>query len=377
MRVIGNAVQRFLGAGPFAAGPFTELVQSRMRCTDRFAAGDWPDGVVLEQPADAGVPARSLGLLGQKSSTQSPAEQSYTSPVRRLFSLRDACVAGADGVVWCPYVRRAFVESVRRWHGDAQDHPLFSSPRFPGPQPLSGLSLNLGSLDAGGFYHFLHESLPRLYLARPFLHRIDHFLCPGEKGGFHHDWLTLAGVPSEKIIWLHGHTHWRCERLLFTNQLTEDSRPTPWLFSALRNLVGWRPVSGGTGRIWLSRRDAPGRHLVWEEQLVSRLPGFELVGLARRPAAEQVSLFASAEVIAGPHGAGFANLCFASPGARVVELLPDNTPRPLYARVAATAGATHAWASCDFTHPPADSGELSAAIMDFIAAPSACGSMCQ
>lgn len=36
--------------------------------------------------------------------------------------------------------------------------------------------------------------------------------------------------------------------------------------------------------------------------------------------ADQVQLFGEAEIIVGPHGAGFANAVFAQPGATLIEL---------------------------------------------------------
>jgi capsular polysaccharide biosynthesis protein len=40
--------------------------------------------------------------------------------------------------------------------------------------------------------------------------------------------------------------------------------------------------------------------------------------------ADQISLFADAEVIVGPTGAGLTNAVFAAPGSKVVEIQPEN-----------------------------------------------------
>lgn len=362
-RTAARIFQRLIRSGPRGVAPLDSVAQDLARVRAALAPGPWPDGTLQTIEPDTTATAGSIALLGQKLAS-SPRPVARRSPTRRLFSLRDACAAGADGVVWCPHLGLAIEETVRQWHGDPDTHPLLSAPRFPVATRLPGVALNLGSLDAGGFYHFLHESYPRLALARAWIDRIDHFICPGSPGGFHAGWLELAGVPAAKIKWLHGHAHWRCEQLLFTNLPTDDSAPSPWLLGAIRELVHWTAASHAVRRLWLTRQEATSRHLTWEDRLLAHLPGFEPVNLTRLPAAKQVELFASAAVVAGPHGAGFANLPFCHPTARIVELLPDLQPRPLYARLAAAAGLRHAWAAVDFTRP-VSVDELASAIQAF------------
>ena len=338
-----------------------------MHGAERFA------GILAESPPDACLYAATHALLGQAPTGElvhgEPrfrGEGLAISPGRRLFALSDAAVAGDDAVVYCPRRRLAVAETVRQWTRPATRHPLLASPRFPPPQPLPGLTLSLGTLDGGGFYHFLLEALPRLHLARPWLAHIDHYLANGTPGSFQERWLVQAGVPAEKIIWLSGLSHFRCEQILFTNPLCHDTQPTPWLVTAIRDVCGVRPAGlPGSRRIWISRTDAGSRHFAWEQELLARLDGFERVELGRLAPAEQLRLMAGAAVIAGPHGAGLANLIFCPPGTRVVELLPDASHRPLYGRLAIAAGCLHAWAAVDFTRAPDNQPDLAQAIRAF------------
>ncbi len=229
------------------------------------------------------------------------------------------------------------------------------------------MTLSLASLGAEGFYHFLLESLPRLALARPWLDRVDHVLAPGQAGRFQENWLSLAGVPREKIIWLEGHSHFRCDQLLFTGPLSQDSQPTPWLVSTVRETVSAVPPVRGTRKLWISRNDAGVRHVAWEGELLSRLPEFEHVELAARPPAGQIALLGSAAVVAGPHGAGLANLVFCPAGASIVELQPAHCNRPLFGRLASAAGCRHAWTTVDFARPPENLPALAGAIRAFAA----------
>ena len=370
--LLKHLAQRLLGQGPVAIQPFDDV------CTGRNPARSvhQPEkiaGELAQAAADSCYYHPTRALLGQTPSPElfaglpryRPAGL-VPSPRRRLLTLSDAAIAGDDAVVYCPHRRMAVAETVRQWTRPAAQHPLLASPKFPPAHPLPGLTLSLGTLDGGGFYHFLLEVLPRLHLARPWLDRIDHFLANGTAGSFQERWLVQAGVPAAKIHWLSGLSHFRCEQILFTNPLCHDTQPTPWLVAAIRDVFGVRQVGlSGSRRIWISRTDADSRHFAWEQELLARLEGFERVELARLAPAAQMRLMTGAAVIAGPHGAGLANLIFCPPSTKVVELLPDASHRPLYGRLAIASGCLHAWAAVDFARPPDNLPELAATMTSF------------
>lgn len=371
--IIKRQIVRLFGQGPYRIAPFETLVRAGGEWRNGVHVAERFDGILVELSPDACAYASTHGLLDQTPAPEllegKPRFRSggvAISPPRRLFSLSDAAVAGDDAVVYCPRQRIAVAETVRQWTQAANRHPLLASPRFPPRQPLPGITLSLGTLDGGGFYHFLLEALPRLHLARPWLDRIDHFLANGTAGSFQERWLVQAGVPAEKIHWLSGHSHFLCEQVLFTNPLCHDAQPTPWLVAAIRDVLAVQPAGHpGSRRIWISRTDAGSRHFVWENELLARLDGFERVELARLAPVEQMRLLACAAVVAGPHGAGFANLVFCAPGTKVIELLPDELHRPLYGRVASATGCTHARAAVDFARAPRNLPELAAAMRTF------------
>lgn len=80
-------------------------------------------------------------------------------------------------------------------------------------------------------------------------------------------------------------------------------------------------------RFYLSRRDAPGRRSLQNEtELAGALSkhGHSELIMSELSIEDQVSAFANAESIVAPHGAGLVNLMFASPGARLVEIMATN-----------------------------------------------------
>jgi capsular polysaccharide biosynthesis protein len=242
---------------------------------------------------------------------------------------------------------------------------LLNGPRFPRARPLAGRTLSLLTLSAEGFYHFLVEALPRLRLVDDLLPHLDHVLVNGTPGSFQEQWLVHTGVPREKILWAEGLTHYRCEQLLFFGPLIADCQPGAWLRDALQELC--RPPRNIVGRrwLWISRKDAASRHLAWEDELLAHFPEFEKVTMGNRPPREQIALFAEASVVAGPHGAGLANLLFAPRGVKLVEFFPNYRIAPQFGRCAQIAGGRAAWAWTDFSHPT-DLERLLPPLRDFL-----------
>jgi capsular polysaccharide biosynthesis protein len=79
-------------------------------------------------------------------------------------------------------------------------------------------------------------------------------------------------------------------------------------------------------RLYVSRRGHPMRVMVNEVALEAALVrrGFQIVRPERMSVADQIRLFAEADAIVGPTGAGLTNAVFAAPGCKVVEIQPEN-----------------------------------------------------
>lgn len=101
-------------------------------------------------------------------------------------------------------------------------------------------------------------------------------------------------------------------------------------------------------RIYVSREQARSRAVRNREEVLAELSGlgFESYVLEELSVPEQVRLFARAEVVVAPHGAGLTNLVFA-PDPLVVELMPERDVRPWFFAMASQLGLDHRWLLCD------------------------------
>jgi capsular polysaccharide biosynthesis protein len=157
-------------------------------------------------------------------------------------------------------------------------------------------------------------------------------------------------------------------RLVMTQLDTVRGWVRPSDIKALREYNRATAPSGGGRRVYVSRLSAPKRRLANEGELVAAMKeaGVEVVRPEGMSFAEQVSLFSSASLIVGPHGAGLTNLIWSLSPGRLVEVFPHGFFNSCYARLAAM---------CNFEYRPVHSLEdtLSSGLVQVSAVLDACG----
>lgn len=103
------------------------------------------------------------------------------------------------------------------------------------------------------------------------------------------------------------------------------------------------PSAPAGERLYLTRRGArlraPANEAPLEEALAAR--GFDILTASDTNHPEQIARFRAARLIVSPHGAGLTNLVFARPGARVVEIFPENFAKSPYWWLARRMGLTY------------------------------------
>ena len=120
-----------------------------------------------------------------------------------------------------------------------------------------------------------------------------------------------------------------------------------WLRDRLRSAVAERVDSDRfASRVYVSRADADRRRVTNEADVMEVLAeyGFEAYQLGEMSFVENVALFAGADVVVAPHGAGLTNLLYAE-DASVVELFRQNNT-PTYFVLARQFGHRHRYVEC-------------------------------
>lgn len=104
-------------------------------------------------------------------------------------------------------------------------------------------------------------------------------------------------------------------------------------------------------RIYITRADATERRVTNEEEVIKLLApkGFETVMLTGMTVAEQRDLFREAECVVMPHGAGCANMIFASEYAKFIEFSPKSYQHSMFGHIAKWSGQWFGRIVCEDT----------------------------
>ena len=185
---------------------------------------------------------------------------------------------------------------------------------------------NLWSI--GGYYHWLVESLVRLWRYREQLDDLI-LLLPerAKKHSFIQDSLQLFDVknvyytPSDKLMKV-GNLH------LADNPEMTGYHNAGYLRALRQYLVSQvsnHPVKSYPERIYVSRQRARSRKIVNNAALENVLKdhGFTTLYMEDLTFTEQIAVFSQAEVIISPHGAALTNMMFMKKGAAVLELISE------------------------------------------------------
>ncbi|RSK48985.1 glycosyltransferase family 61 protein [Hymenobacter rigui] len=215
-----------------------------------------------------------------------------------------------------------------------QRNNIFQQRYFLPPLEVPGTVCSLlsgGGAASGNYYHWLIDSLPKLYLVREagLLDTVDYFLVYDKSRQFVVDSLAALGIVPERILDIRTSPHIRARTLLATSAVRGRLTHTPvWACDFLRTLLLPPPVVNRSfgPLIYISRRDAPGRHILNEPELEAMLQeyGFETHVLTPYTQDEKTALFAQARVIVSSVGAGLANIVVSPPGAELIELFPTS-----------------------------------------------------
>lgn len=233
-------------------------------------------------------------------------------------------------------------------HLDAQDRMLWEGPReaaeslrqryllrqrfFPRVRQVSGTAWSLATSGANNYFHWMFECLPRLRFLREAAVPYDWvYACrklPYQSEAFAH-----LGLPAEKIIDTAEVPYLRADQMVLPRRVhMSESWIIPWLREVLLPLGHKATGRERPRRVYISRRKASSRGVTNDAELLEllRARGFVEVRMEELALAEQIALFAQAEAIVAPHGAGLTNLVFSEPGQLVVELIAEGYNSTLY-----------------------------------------------
>ncbi|MEO0469435.1 MAG: glycosyltransferase family 61 protein [Bacteroidota bacterium] len=225
------------------------------------------------------------------------------------------------------------------------NNAIFEQINIGQPHHIKGTALVLTTVVGSQFYHFFSDLLPKLHMMEQAgigWDDIDALVINSNEEGYIREVLEWLEVPMEKIISNRAHPHIQADRLLYLSAPCRVSNPPKWLVDWLQASFS-RAVSPRPDlpkRIYISRAGAKFRQLTNRpavEALVEA-SGFAVIRLEDLPLADQIALFAQAEAVVAPHGAGLTHLSWCRPGTKVIEFFSPYFQNLCYYALADMAG---------------------------------------
>lgn len=355
VRLFGEMAVQAAAPRPLAP-PYVPVAGLKAWCAQRKAK------YVLAQPPmtlDVAAPM----IVGGDAAL--PAHAMVVSPEGYLAELADVEVIGGHGVVLADGGRTALLDLEGRdpsrvmipdWliYHHLDNHLLLRATRTDQVPVKEGIWL--AGQSSGNYYHWLVEFLPRLKTVEQ--HPEYRGLPLIVDAGLHDNLIECLRrlAPERELIPLQPRRRYRFERLVVLSNLNslphdfrrdavalaQDFAFTPPAIDYLRNrLAGLDEKSvAGRRRLYIVRRNPAYRRLINDDEVerffLSR--GFESVCPDDMSLAEQIETFSRAEVIAGPTGAGFANMVFAPRDATVIILYYAGVPHQYFSSLGSCIG---------------------------------------
>ena len=210
-----------------------------------------------------------------------------------------------------------------------QQHVVLNATlKLPRPQYIKGRVAVITTSGADNFHHWLYDCLPRIHQLKHSgkFETINYFLIAHAGQPFQLQSLERTGIDASKIInpKKGGVPFYLADVLVVPSLPSPLGTVSPWVVEFLDNL--FNPGSEKNSRfrkIYISRRNAPSRGIINNDAFLTLLQrfGVEEIFPEDYAVAEFAAIVANAQFIISVHGSGLSNLCFASEGAVVVDIL--------------------------------------------------------
>ncbi len=179
-----------------------------------------------------------------------------------------------------------------------------------------------------GYHHWVSEVIIKIFHLKEPLEELT-ILIPEESDDF--TFQTLQTFPFKKILRIPVDKQIQADNILLVENPT-SGHFNPMDMQHIRehffNYFQIPPKSGK--RVYISREEAPVRHIINEAKLIQLLEKFDFI-IAKPELLtfeEQVRLFSSCSLLISNHGAGLTNCLFMPPGSQLLELYRNPLSSP-------------------------------------------------
>ncbi len=269
---------------------------------------DLVEGVALVDVDLPRIPAPAPSSRTVQATLHPMFSRSYSEPA---YPLRVATVPGGRLATESGVVFTAGGDLVMEtlWDREHFEREFGRPTVLPKPTRISGTHASIISLWCNNYFHWIFNSLPRLAVLQASGVEYDSLIVPERLTRFQRESLAALNIPESKLTPFTGE-HLQPDSLVWAAPLAPINEPSAFLLDWVREALG--PDQSEPERMFYVSRAGGTRNASNERELLAALQplGFELLLPESLAFEQQVSTFASARVLVGPHGSNFVNAIF-------------------------------------------------------------------
>lgn len=211
-----------------------------------------------------------------------------------------------------------------------------------------------------GYFHWLADALPRLFLIRDRFYEWT-LLLPNRYRELGFVEPSLLALGARRFQYMDAAEVLRCRRLFLPTHVAPSGHYHGEVIRSVRELLvqayGDVCGDGRRDRLYISRGGARRRRIANEEEVLQVLCrfGFQVIRAESCSFPEQVRLACRARYLVSNHGAGLTNMLFMAPGSSVLELRHTaDSVNNCYFTLASPLGLRYFYQTCEPVVPCED-----------------------
>lgn len=200
---------------------------------------------------------------------------------------------------------------------------------------LKSNAISIVNNEYSNFYHFIFESLVKLFCLRNYLEN-SYVVFPAQYSKFHQEWFNLLDINN--IIYIDMDQIVEAKNAISCNFIDSDTpvglevykRFRDWVLQKIDEKSLSQKYINLPEKIFIARRGVKYRRISNFEKIepILREFGYTIIELEHLSLLDQIHYFKSAKDIVGIHGAGFSHLIFTS--ANVLDIIVSDFHPPYF-----------------------------------------------
>jgi len=213
---------------------------------------------------------------------------------------------------------------------------------------LKNSTLLLSKTHTDNFFHWIIDGIINIYLlelAGLSINDFENIIIPKIDTEWKEALIKKISIPERKLIESDNFSILQCKEFIVPVRHNGINNLPSWIGDGAQKKLALKEDKHYhyPKKIYITREDTVKRNVINEKELLKflRQIGFVSITLSNKSLIEQQRIFKNAEVVIGPHGAGFTNIFNMKPHSCLIELFPTTKRETTFLELAYQLNIEH------------------------------------